>query len=59
MSTISGVGLLCAAGFACDPPLGDSGAGFRHPEIKIASKRQQGAMRFLWKSMCVGMGTKG
>jgi hypothetical protein len=58
MSTISGVGLFCATGFAGAASLVDSGAGFPQPEIKTTSKRQQGAMWFLWKSMCVGMGTK-
>jgi len=59
MSASSGVGLLCEAGLAGDPPWGESGAGFPQAEIKTASKRQQDAMRFLWKSICVVMGTKG
>jgi hypothetical protein len=55
----SGAGLLCAAVFAGDASLAGWGAGFPHPEIKTASKRQQGAMRFIGKGVCVGMGTKG
>jgi len=59
MSASSGVGLLCEAGFAGDVSLAGWGAGFPQAEIKTASKRQQGATRFLWKSSCVVMGTKG
>jgi hypothetical protein len=59
MSASSGVGLLCEAGFAGDVSLAGWGAGFPQAEIKTASKRQQDAMRFLWKSICVFMRTKG
>jgi hypothetical protein len=59
MSAISGVGLLCAAGFAGEAFLVDSGAGFPQPESKTASKRQQGENRFRASVMGDVMGTKG
>jgi hypothetical protein len=58
MSASSGVG-LCETGFAGDVSLAGWGAGFPQAEIKTASKRQQRARWFLWKSSCVVMGTKG